>query len=216
MDSLNNNGRSSQRPLRCVVIGATTLLIRCTEILTRKGHEVLAVVSADDAVKRWAIDKEVRLVDTKDGFESFLKSESFDYLFSIVNERILSADVLQSASKCSINYHDAPLPRYAGTHATSWALLNQETSHGVSWHVISEQVDAGETAFTLNTKCYEAAIDSFTELIDELSTDTAVPIKQNLSARTFFGRHRRPPDAGIVSWNRPAEQIATLVRALDF
>src|ERR1700752_1733784 len=229
MDSLNNNGHSSQRPLRCVVIGATTLLIRCTEILTRKGHEVLAVVSADDAVKRWAIDKEVRLVDTKDGFESFLKSESFDYLFSIVNERILSADVLQSASKCSINYHDAPLPRYAGTHATSWALLNQETSHGVSWHVISEQVDAGdilkqrsvaidatETAFTLNTKCYEAAIDSFTELIDELSTDTAVPIKQNLSARKFFGRHRRPPDAGIVSWNRPAEQIATLVRALDF
>ena len=64
-----------------------------------------------------------------------------------------------------INFHDGPLPRYAGLHVTSWALLNQEREHGVSWHVMEVGVDTGDvlaesrfqlsdddTAFTVNAK----------------------------------------------------------------
>ncbi|WP_354426020.1 formyltransferase family protein [Mesorhizobium abyssinicae] len=80
-------------------------------------------------------------------------------------------------SRC-FNYHDGPLPRYAGTHATSWALLAQETEHAITWHRIDDGVDTGDvavqrqvlvtpadTALSLNLKCYEAAVEGFRELL---------------------------------------------------
>ena len=164
-----------------------------------------------------------------DDFLAFLCQQSFDYLFSIVNEHLLPAEILELPRKCAINYHDAPLPRYAGSHATSWALMDREASHGVTWHVMSKRVDsgdilkqwpvdivAGDTALTLNAKCYEAAISSFTELIDDLSRGAASGKKQNLDERTFFPLYKRPPVGGVFSWNRCAYETDALVRALDF
>ena len=55
-------------------------------------------------------------------------------------------DVLASPRRAPVNYHDAPLPRYAGMHATSWELMHGETRHAVTWHeVVAEvQVEAEE------------------------------------------------------------------------
>jgi len=129
----------------------------------------------------------------------------------------------------AINYHDALLPRYAGVNATSWALMNGEKTHGVTWHVMTAMVDAGnilkqisveinsdETTFTLNGKCYEAAICSFAQLIDELSSGQALGRKPNLDERTYFGRYKKPRAGGVLSFNCCAHDIDTFVRALDF
>ena len=105
----------------CVIIGGGTMPIRCAEILLRKGHEICAIVSSETEVKKWANENKISyLVPGANLAEQINKP--FDYLFSIVNEHILREDVLQLPRKSSINYHDALLPRYAGTHATSWAL----------------------------------------------------------------------------------------------
>ena len=42
-----------------------------------------------------------------------------------------------------------------------------------------------DTAFTLNTKCYDAAIRSFAELVEDLSCGQVLGMKQNLDQRTF-------------------------------
>ncbi len=55
-----------------------------------------------------------------------------------------------------------------GMHATSWAILNQEKEHGITWHIATEKIDSGdilkqvslsvsenETALSLNLKCFE-------------------------------------------------------------
>ena len=99
----------------CVVIGGGTLPVRCAEILLDGGHEIKAFVSSDPEVKRWAVDKGILLLPpTRDLLER-LAENSFDYLFSIVNENILSEEITALPLKSAINYHDAPLPRYAGT-----------------------------------------------------------------------------------------------------
>ncbi len=152
----------------------------------------------------------------------------FDYLFSIVNETILSKDLLSLPRKMAINYHDALLPRYAGMHATSWALMNGESVHGISWHVVNDLIDGGDilqqrcievsktdTAFTLNAKCYEAALDAFLELTNDLSAGTSTRQAQDLERRTFFGRFQRPANGGVISWNTSSREISNLVRALD-
>ena len=74
----------------------------------------------------------------------------------------------------AVNFHDGPLPRYAGLNAPVWAILNGERQHGISWHLIEGGVDEGDvlesrsfdiapqdTALTLNTRCFEAAMESF-------------------------------------------------------
>lgn len=212
----------------CVIIGAGTLPIRCAEILLRAGHEVYSMVSADPEVRKWsACEKITSIVPGDDLAEQIQRP--FDYLFSIVNEHILDERVLSLPRKLAINYHDGPLPRYAGTHATSWALMNGETEHGISWHVITDLVDGGdilkqklvpiaahETALTLNTKCYEAASEAFAELLEDISHDRLVRTKQNLEERTFFPRFRRPANGGVISWSSSAAEISATVRALDF
>jgi methionyl-tRNA formyltransferase len=108
-------------------------------------------------------------------------------------------------------------------------LLDRQKKHGITWHTLDNVVDAGnilkqveieidrdETVFTLNGKCYQAAIDSFSELIDELSCNCSVSIEQDLNLRTIFTSRTRLKDGGLLSFNRRAEELDAMVRALDF
>lgn len=213
----------------CVIIGSGTLPIRCADILLSNDCEIRVIISADARIIKWANERNIAHLTPDENLPEKLREYSFDYLFSIVNEHILRDDVLQQARRLAINYHDAPLPKYAGTHATSWALLNGEKSHGISWHVITDVVDAGdilqsqsveisedETALTLNTKCYEAATNAFSRLVIELINEKIAPKKQSLENRSFFPRFKRPPKGSVISWNARASEISALVRALSF
>ncbi len=214
----------------CFIVGEGTLPIRCAEILLDHEHTIFGIISSDAVVSDWVRGRELPCINPKNNdIIAFLSQQPFDYLFSIVNPYILPEQILELPRRCAINYHDAPLPRYAGTYATSWAIMQGEKRHGVTWHVMTERVDAGdivkqspfaiadnETAFTLNVKCYDAAITSFTELIDELSSGCVSARQQNLNERTFFAQNKRPSSACVLSWNRSAREIRALVRALDF
>lgn len=213
----------------CFIIGETTLCIRCAEVVLARGHRIHGVISDNAEVVRWGRTRAVPVVDPSNDFCATLTQTPYDFLFSIVNERILPPAITASPRRLAINYHDAPLPRYAGMHATSWALMNRETVHAISWHVASEVVDAGDvligrsvpielddTALSLNAKCYEAAAEAFVELTEALERGDPPRHPQDLSCRTYFGRYDRPPAAAILDWRRPVADLSALARALDF
>ena len=213
----------------CFIIGEGTLPIQCAQILINRGHGIYGIITGDNSVRSWAEANKIPHIQPTDNIREFLSQQPFDYLFSIVNPSVLPQEILELPRQFAINYHDAPLPRYAGLNATSWALMNQEKTHGVTWHVMAAAVDAGdilkqviiniadeETALTLNGKCYEAALDAFGQLIDELSFGRAVATKPNLNERTYFSRSKRPSAGGIISWKRSAHELDALIRALDF
>jgi natural product biosynthesis luciferase-like monooxygenase protein len=212
-----------------LLLGEGTLLTHCADTLLDRGHEVKGIVSANAEIRRWADTRKVPRIDPATDLASALRGLSFDYLFTIASLSVPPAEVLARPRRAAINFHDSLLPRYAGLHATSWALMNRETTHGVTWHVITEGIDAGavvkqravpiapdETAFSLNAKCYEAGILSFEELVDELADGSNRPQEQDVRTRTYFEQFKRPPAACLVSWRRPAGEIAALVRALEF
>lgn len=212
-----------------LLVGRTTLLIRCGDLLLDRGHVIHGVISDDEQVAAWADRHGVPRHPMAADLVAVMGAHRPDYLFSVVNDRVLRPDVLALPRKGAINYHDGPLPRYAGMHVTSWAIMQGEREHGITWHSMAGEVDAGEilkqkrvdvvegdTALSLNAKCYEAATAGFAELVDELDHGTVDPHPQDLTARTYFGRYRRPPAAGVLSWHRPASEIAASVRALDF
>jgi amino acid adenylation domain-containing protein len=220
----------SLRPTyRCLVIGEGMLPLQCGQALLSRGHVIVALVAPSTDAHEWAAEHAVRRLDGDIDLTKALAGESIDLLFSIVNPRILSADTCKLATRAAINYHDALLPRYAGVHATTWAIMAGDEQHGVTWHEITQTVDAGriyvqrtvpiscdETALTLNVKCYEAAAVSFGELLDGLEQDAITPRLQALEGRSYFSRLHRPPMSATINWDQPAAMVSAFVRALDF
>ncbi|MET9544855.1 amino acid adenylation domain-containing protein [Streptomyces sp. NPDC006627] len=213
-------------PFTAVLIGEEPLLAECGEHLLTRGHQVVAVVAADPGLRGWADGHGLTVLDPGRDLAQRLRPLRFAYLFSITNLRMLSDEVLALPERMPVNFHDAPLPRLAGLHATSWAVLEGATEHGVTWHVMEREADTGDvlkqravpvgpddTAYTLNLACYEAAAASFGELADELAAGTYTRTPQDLSLRTYHGPHDGPPRAGLFSWRRPARELDALVRA---
>ncbi|MFN0242929.1 MAG: MupA/Atu3671 family FMN-dependent luciferase-like monooxygenase [Planctomycetota bacterium] len=213
----------------CFLIGADTLLVECGEILLAKGHKILGVISSADAIGSWAASKEIPIYDAQSDYKAALEARPFDYLFSITHLALISAEVLALPRKLAINFHDGPLPRYAGLNAPAWALMNQERTYGITWHVMTAGADLGEileqrtfdvapgeTSLTLNTRNFEVAMSSFADLADALAGGRVQRRAQDLSSRNYFGRHDRPRQASVLDWARPATELEALVRALDF
>ncbi len=219
----------SSETFSCYLIGGDTLLIECGEVLLSKGHEIKGVITAAPRISQWAHSKSLPVIAHKNGYGDELQGQAFDYLFSITHLSIIKDDVLALAKKGAINFHDGPLPAYAGLNTPAWALLNNEEQYGITWHQITPGVDEGdilkqelfdiapdETSLSLNTKCFAAALDSFPILVDELVNGSTTPVSQDLSKRSYFGKFDRPAADGLLQWSNSAAELESLIRALDF
>ncbi len=224
------------RTLSCIVLGDAAVTIRCAGILRERGNRVAGVITGDGRVAGWAAEQRIpcRFVPAAaplaaSDVADLAGGSPFDLLCSIHNPRILSPQVLALPRRLAVNYHDGPLPRYAGLHAATWAILAGETAHGITWHRMAARVDAGDvllqrhfpiapddTAWTLSSRCTEAAIESFPELVDGLAAGRLAARAQDAAARTWFAAARRPTPGCVIPWDATAEQVAAFVRALDF
>ncbi len=214
--------------LAAVFIGSDTLLMQCLDLWLERGHRVVAVVTDADKVRRFCSDRGVRHVDAAVELCEALAGETVDLLFTITWLRLLPEAALKIARRHAINFHDGPLPRYAGLNATCWAILRGEHEHAVTWHVIEAEADTGDillqrsfpiqpddTAFTLNARCFQAGQETFGELVDQLAAGSEQRRPQDRSLRTYFGRHGRPDALAVLDFAQPAADVARLVRAFD-
>ena len=81
----------------------------------------------------------------------WLQRQRFDYLFSVANLAMLPPSLLHAARLGAINFHDGPLPRFAGLNATSWALLSGATSHGITWHEMADRRTLAESCVSASS-----------------------------------------------------------------
>jgi hypothetical protein len=191
---------------RVFLLGQGAMPVLCAELLLQAGFSIEGLHGPDDRLADWARRHNgLRFFADFAHFKASARSTAYEFLFSIVNFRILDAEILHTPRVLAINYHDGPLPRYAGSHAPAWALRNKEGSHGVTWHVIEERIDAGdilkqvsfplspeETPASLSQKCYLMGIRTFGELIVELKLGTYFRVPQDLSQRTIYRRSDIP------------------------
>ncbi|MGC4029172.1 MAG: LLM class flavin-dependent oxidoreductase [Steroidobacteraceae bacterium] len=219
----------SSRRYAFVLLGEQSLLIQCAELLRARGHQIRCVVTEDRRIAQWASRAQLPCLPRFEDLRQAVPGGAFDYLLSITNLRMLPQWLLQLPRAGAINFHDGPLPRYAGLNAPVWALLRDEREHGVTWHEIVAGADRGrilvsrsfpvaadETVFGLNAQCYQSGLESFGELVEQLEDARLAPREQDFSRRSYFGLTARPARAAGLDWSRPAAELARLVRALDF
>lgn len=214
-------------PFSALLIGDESLTIACGDMLLAGGHQIAGVISRDDTVRSWA--KAQGLPLCRDAEELLTMGLAADWLLSIANLRLIPEAVLALPKRGAINFHDGPLPRYAGLNTPAWAIINGEAQHGVSWHLIETGVDTGdllaqrmvdiapdETAFSLNSKCYAAGMESFGEVLAQLESGALQGTAQDLSQRSYFAKDKRPDNGGILDLTKTAQELSALFRGLDF
>ncbi|HTU75770.1 MAG TPA: amino acid adenylation domain-containing protein [Trebonia sp.] len=209
--------------------GESSLVTDCAEVLLQAGHTVRGIVSPEAGIRRWAAGHGLATAEHGPGLAAVLAAQPFDYLFSVVSSRTLPPQVLAAPRRLAVGFHDALLPADAGVHAAAWAVATRARRHGVSWHVLTADSDAGDilaqrelalddtaTTRSVDLACRRAGLESFTELAGQLAAGTQRRTPQDLSLRTYHGRGDRPGGGLVLYWQRPAAEICALVRAADF
>ncbi|MFN3281098.1 MAG: formyltransferase family protein, partial [Tabrizicola sp.] len=214
--------------LTALLIGNESLTVECGKRWLERGHRLAAVVTREARVADWASGAGLQVIAPGAGLAERTAGLDVDWLLSVANLSLVPAPVLARARQGGVNFHDGPLPGYAGLNAPVWAILNGETEHAVTWHLMTEGIDEGEvlatrsfaiepddTAFTLNARCFSAALDSFADVMAALEAGAQPRQPQAPGLRKVWMRSDRPSAAGRLDFAQPAEAVARRVRALD-
>ncbi len=226
-------------PRHVGIIGTGRIAKECAKILTHSNHLQWIASVVDSSRETLSPDFEQFL---QAGNHSYLVSSAIneapvidyfeglevDLVFSINNHQIIREALLEGIPGGIINFHNAPLPRYAGLNACSWAIYNAESEHGVTWHWVDSGVDSGDivaqkmfpvppgsTARSLIMLSISAGIELFGEVVTQCEQGALNRLPQDRSHRLMYSS-RDIPGGAQVDFSLSTDLIDRLVRARNF
>lgn len=211
--------------LRIAIAGNARLTRRIAEKLLNLNCKITCFLTIDPYNIAWCQEHKIATLN----HQNELLNHEYDYLISAINPYILKRKIITHAKKFSINYHNSLLPKYAGRNASSWSLINNEESHGITWHIIDDQIDSGpillqrkfeirndDTALSLETRCQEAALESLEELLYLLDRKQFLLTPQEKIQRTYHTIYEIPDNAGFLNFTYSVDTIERLFNACHF
>ena len=205
-------------------------------------YNVVGVVTAPDKpagrgrkiheshVKGYAVKKGLKVLQPTN-----LKSEEFSEQLNeldpnviiVVAFRMLPKQVWQYPEYGTFNLHASLLPQYRGAAPIHWAIINGETTTGVSTFFIDEKIDTGEmilqkeititpdeTVGELHDKLMNLGCSTVTETLKLISEDTVTttPQPQNITLKTAYKLNN---DNTRVDWSLPVNEVYNKIRGLN-
>lgn len=153
----------------------------------------------------------------------FLEEFEVDLLLSVNYLFIIRSELFQQA-RLAVNVHGSMLPKYRGRTPHVWAIINNETSTGITAHVIDQGCDSGDiirqvqvpigpkdTGAVVLEKFNELYLPLIDRIIQDFEQGTLRTFAQNHHLATTFGK--RTPDDGHINWSWHRERIQNWVRA---
>ena len=144
-----------------------------------------------------------------------------DVLYSVYHRVILSEDILAIPRLGAVNIHPGRLPSYRGPTPTAWALLNGETSFGITIHEMDAGIDTGdilfqevhpidpdETGYELHTRAMRLGTDLLRRTFRDVVRGAATPVKQQGPA-SYYGKLKTDY---AIDWQSSTESIRNAVR----
>ncbi|MCL6743000.1 bifunctional UDP-4-amino-4-deoxy-L-arabinose formyltransferase/UDP-glucuronic acid oxidase ArnA [Kosakonia sp. R1.Fl] len=149
-----------------------------------------------------------------------------DVIFSFYYRNLLCDNILNTARSGAFNLHGSLLPAYRGRAPLNWVLVNGESETGVTLHRMVSRADAGaiiaqqrvaiaenDEALSLHRKLAEAAKGMLAGVLPTIKTQTFSETAQDDSKASYYGR--RTPEDGRLDWEKPAQTLQNLVRAVS-
>ena len=214
---------------RCILVGEGNLTFIFCKLLAKSQLNLVLVITSNNKIIQWCHENKISFICSQSDYTEQLYKIDFEYLICAINENKLSEKIISRATICSVNYHDSILPNYAGVHATAWSILNGETHHGITWHVMNNKIDSGdivlskqfnlsqqETSLSLNIKCFDAAIQSFPNLIEILLAPPLKLTQQQKNTKSFFYKADKPKSNGLLTTEMTLHDIYRLLNASQF
>jgi len=164
-------------------------------------------------------------VPVNEDYYNFLKIRKIDFIFVASFHQILKHNIIELPRYGVINFHPSLLPKYRGPSPLNWVILNDEKETGVTAHLLTTRVDAGNVlancAFsisgqeTLQSLFKKSAVHSgelVSKVLDILENDVyARGEEQNESIATYF---KRPSIENRILNNRMSfESAYRIIRA---
>ncbi len=147
-----------------------------------------------------------------------------EFLVVVAYGKILPKDILEIPKRGAINVHASLLPRYRGAAPIQWALLNGDSTTGVTTMLMDEGLDTGDillkaevpiaiedNALSLSERLSVLGSRLLLETLQGLRKGLITPVPQ--SGEPCYAPPIRP-EQGRIDWQRPAREIANLVRGL--
>lgn len=227
--------------MNIVFFGTSEFAVTVLRGLIDSEHKILAVVTQPDRKKgrslkvsapgtkvlAMAHDIPVYQTDDASGGDSiaYLKKFNADLFVVVAFGQILKKDALKIPKICSVNIHSSLLPKYRGAAPTNWAIMNGDTTSGVTVIRMNEKMDEGDiilnkemiidkedTNITLGEKLADIGVNALMETMELLESGKAKFIKQDNSAATYAPKLKK--DDGLIDWSESAVKIHDKVRAL--
>ncbi|HBN0414978.1 bifunctional UDP-4-amino-4-deoxy-L-arabinose formyltransferase/UDP-glucuronic acid oxidase ArnA [Escherichia coli] len=149
-----------------------------------------------------------------------------DVILSFYYRNLLSDDILNLAPKGAFNLHGSLLPKYRGRAPLNWVLVNGEKETGVTLHRMTNRADAGDivaqqtvaiadsdVALSLHRKLCAASQTLLGDALPKIRSGQTQERAQNDAEATYVGR--RTPEDGRLTWEKPAQELHNLVRAVS-
>lgn len=137
---------------------------------------------------------------------------------------IVTQAFLDVAAVSTVNLHLSLLPKYRGTAPVQWAILNGETTTGVTIIHLVRKMDAGDiilqraepirpddTGESLERRLAQIGAELLVDAIRALEAGTAPRIPQDHDEATVIRMLTK--EDGLIDWTQPADAIERRVRA---
>ena len=227
--------------MRIVYLGSGEFGIYCLDALRVSEHDLRFIVtqppnpagrgrkSHPTPVAHWADAHSIPFIEVDNvntsGIIEKIASYEPDLIVVIAFGQKIGNELTNLPPKGSINVHASLLPKYRGAAPINWAIINGETTTGLSIITLAEQMDAGqilaqektdieadETAGQLHDRLARMAAPLLLKTVDQIADGMAVYIEQDHAKATLAPKLKKSD--GFLDFTEPAEILARKIRPL--
>lgn len=227
--------------MNIVFFGTSEFAIPALRALIGSPHKVLAVVTQPDRKKGRSLKVSPPpakvLADTRGisvyqpedasgaGSLAYLKGLGADLFVVVSFGQILKKAALAVPKLYAVNVHGSLLPKYRGAAPTNHAVMNGDSSTGVTIIRMNERmdegdimlrkeaaIDPGDTNITLSEKLSDIGAKALLEAMDLIESGKARFEKQDDTLATYAPKLKK--EDGLIDWKEPAAKIHNRVRGL--
>lgn len=229
--------------MRVVFFGTPEFAVPSLEALVGEGFDVLAAVTQPDKaqgrsrsqlvpppVKVAAVAEDIPVLQparpTEAAFIEQIRSLAPDVGVVVAYGHILKPALLALPRHGMVNVHPSLLPELRGAAPVEWAIIQGLERTGVTimqmeegmdsgpiLHQLPHHIDADVTGGELSEHLAEMGAQALVEALALLEQGGVKPRPQDHARASYAPKLSR--QAARIHWDRPADQIARLIRGLD-